>query len=147
MVEGDQRMIAVVAPTGEAPPLNDGTMAAHLSAIPGGRRCAAGLRASAIWAARLPAVLAVYPRGATQMAAGSGRDGCRARVVGFTTPVPVDEVISFYWTRARAGRLSPEHRMSGDSHVLSGAGGGLAFDLRAERRGDETVVRLATLQR
>lgn len=131
--------------SGPAEPIANGTPEAHLKALPFGAGCATGLAVSAIWAARLPSALPVYPRGATVAAAGSDGPGCKARVVTFTSPVPLDEVIAFYW--ARAARLGPSYRLNGAEHVLTGAARELAFDLRATTQDGETIVRLATLER
>lgn len=147
LVGGADRLVAPPPPDGKALVLRDRSHGAHLSALPRGASCASGLKVSAIWAARLPAPLPVYPRGATMSAAGSDTAGCRARVVGFTTPVPRDEVLTFYWTSARAARLVVAHGLSGGEHVLSGGRENLAFDLRASEQGGLTIVRLATLER
>ena len=59
------------------------------------------------WAAKLPAAFPVYPRGNTQEAAGTDEGQCALRVVSFLTPVALEEVLAFYYTRARAaGRLT-----------------------------------------
>lgn len=146
MVGGEGRLVAAPAPVGEAPPLADRSVATHLDALPGAARCGK-LEVSAIWAARMPEALPVYPRGATITAAGKDAAGCKARVVGFTTPVPSADVLAFYWTRARQAGLSPVHRTSGAGHALSGSRGALAFYLRLDRQGDQTIARLATLER
>jgi hypothetical protein len=66
------------------------------------------------------------------------------RVVEFTTPVPLDDVLAFYWTRAKMGHLAPVHRIDGTSHVLTGKDDRLRFDVRLRKAGSVTVVRLAT---
>jgi acyl dehydratase len=74
-----------------------------------------------IWAARLPATFPVYPRGATQEAAGTDQGPCALRAVRFVTPVPLGEVIDFYYTRAlAAGYPANRARQQGDDR-LSGA--------------------------
>jgi hypothetical protein len=145
LVGGADRLVAPPAAAGAAKAVGDDAPEAHLAAVAGGTHCASGLDRSTIWAARLPAALPVYPRGATIAGAGSDAPGCKARVVAFTTPVPLDEVLAFYWTRAAA--LGPSHRMRGDEHAVVGAGQGLAFDLRARSQDGGTLVRLATLER
>lgn len=62
--------------------------------------CLDGVRYSASWAARLPARLPVYPRGAVVEAFGrDGRD-CTIRAVRFSSPVPAQEILRFYATLA-----------------------------------------------
>jgi hypothetical protein len=144
---GSARMANAPPPRGQAPVPSDSSPEGHLALLPGGAPCSGMLRASAIWAARLPPALPVYPRGATTAAAGSDVAGCQARVIAFTTPVPLDEVLAFYWTGAHAAGLAPRHRNSPAGQVLWGGKGGFAFDLRGTREGDQTIVRLVTLQR
>lgn len=89
--------------------------------------CAAKVAYSAKWANTLPAALAVYPRGAVQEAAGTDSDGCRLRVVNFTTPVTPTDVVDFYYTRARAGGYDARHQVDGKDHVLGGKKTGGAY--------------------
>jgi len=121
------------------------TPADHLAVLADKTTCRAKLNNSTVWAARLPPALPVYPRGATQ--AGSGGEGkkCRVVTVVFTTPVPLGEVLSFYWQRAKSAGLSPVHRAAGTWSVLQGQEAGAAFDLRARQADDLTIVELATV--
>lgn len=144
LVGGSGRLAAPPAAAGPAKAIADEAPEAHLAALPGAR-CAAVLERSAIWAARLPRSLPVYPRGATLAAAGSDAAGCKARAVTFTTPVPVDEVVAFYW--ARAAGLGPVYRTRGKEQVVTGATPGLVFDVRATPNDEGTLVRLATVER
>jgi len=147
IVGGEERMAKLPEPSGRARALSDDTFVAHLAALARGSGCASELKVSAIWAARMPAVLPIYPRGATLAAAGSEAARCKVRIVGYSTPVPVDDIVAFYWTRARAANLAPIYRMSAADQVLSGNGKNLAYDIRVHRSGAETIVRIATLQR
>jgi len=112
--------------------------------------CVAGLEYSAVWAARLPAALPVYPRGHVQEAAGTDKPGCRLRVVNYLTPVSVDDVVNFYWTRARAAGLAPLHRSEGTDRVIGGGAksgvksGQAAFVAYVRERGGITEVDLVT---
>jgi hypothetical protein len=144
LVGGIGRLAAPPAAAGPAKPIADEAPEAHLAALPGGARCEGALERSAIWAARLPRSLPVYPRGATLAAAGSDAAGCKARAITFTTPVPIDEVVAFYW--ARAAVLGPVYRRRGAERVVTGATPGLVFDVRAAPKDGGTLVRLATLE-
>lgn len=109
------------------------------------RDCVAGLEHSAVWAARLPAAIPVYPRGAVQEAAGTDRPGCRLRVVNYLTPVSLDDVADFYWARARSSGYTAQHRIETGDRVLSGKGrGGASFILYARERDGLTEVDLVT---
>ncbi|ANY21245.1 hypothetical protein A6F68_02755 [Tsuneonella dongtanensis] len=119
----------------------------QLAALVGGEACRDELQVSAIWAARLPVAMPMYPRGATQSAAGSNAKGCDVRVVSFTTPVPLAEVMAFYAVRARSLGTGPLFLRAGEDLQLRGSGDGLVYDVRARSEGDHTFVRLTTLAR
>ncbi|MCB2076083.1 MAG: hypothetical protein KDE55_00125 [Novosphingobium sp.] len=89
--------------------------------------CAEKAEYSMGWAAKLPDALKVYPRGAVQEAAGTDADGCSLRVVSFATPVAPDDVVNFYYTRARKAGYDAKHRLDGKDHVLGGSKGGSAY--------------------
>ncbi len=82
---------------------------------------------TAAWAARMPDVLPVYPRGAVQSAAGISDDGCNARAVNFRTPVSGADVLDFYFTKAAKAGFDTEFRQSGAEQVLHGAKGDTSF--------------------
>jgi hypothetical protein len=146
MVGGDDKLTAVPPARGEVPPLAaDHSLADHLALLASKTACKARLGDSAIWAARLPEALPVYPRGATIAATGGEGNGCRVIALEFATPVPLDEVLAFYWHRARAGGFAPVRKVAGDTAVLQGQGSGAAFDLRARTQGGQTLVELATV--
>lgn len=119
----------------------------HLAAIGADEPCLKRLKSSAIFAARLPEALPVYPRGGTLAAAGSDTATCTARAVRFATPVSPGDVLAFYWAQARAARLSPRAYTAEGAAVLRGSGKGLAFDVRVRAVGEQTLVELATLSR
>lgn len=127
-----------------APPVavTAGQLAARVS---GRGRCAAQIDYSAVWAARLPDALTVYPRGHVQEAAGADTDGCALRVVHFVTPVSVTDVIDFYHTRLRSVGYSADHRAEGDHAVLRGGKGGATYRLDVRKGADGlTEVDLAS---
>ena len=94
--------------------------AARAAVTPGGQSCADKVGYTASWAAKLPGAFPVYPRANTQEAAGTDEGACNLRIVTFRTPVPLEEVLAFYSTRAKAAGFGVEHvRASGDN-ILSG---------------------------
>lgn len=147
MAGGTDKLPEVAAASGIEPPIAPGAgPAAHLAALPG-PHCDAAISRSAIWAARMPAALPIYPRGGTIAAAGGDAPGCKLRHVEFATPVPLADVLAFYANRARAAKIAVSHLSGGEDAVLTGGSRSLAFDLRARTEGDMTVVRLATIER
>jgi hypothetical protein len=107
------------------------SVAARAAHAPGTGDCAAKADYTAQWAARMPAAFPVYPRAAVQEAAGIERDGCNLRAVNFRTPVPLSEVIDFYFTRARAAGFPAQHVVQDGDDVLGGSKGGATFTLYA----------------
>lgn len=111
----------------------------------GGKGCAAALQYSAIWAARLPAALPVYPRGHVGEVAGVDMPSCKLRVVGFVTPVAAADVLDFYYTMATKAQLPAERSREGEDEVLRGgtAAQGYAVYVRSQKNG-LTGVELVT---
>jgi hypothetical protein len=108
------------------------TAAARAATGPDGKNgCAAKVRYTAAWAAKLPEAFPVYPKGSVQEAAGTDEGECALRTVNFITPVPVAEVIDFYYTQARAAGYSPQHVRDGADDVLSGVKGAASFVVMA----------------
>ncbi|SFF75007.1 hypothetical protein SAMN05518801_101222 [Novosphingobium sp. CF614] len=107
--------------------------------------CSAKVQYSNTWAARLPADIPVYPRGAVQEAAGIDGDGCALRVVNFVTPVTPGDVISFYYTKASRAGYGAEYKLDGNDHVLGGRKEGKAYVVYARKLdGGITEVDLVT---
>lgn len=135
---------AIVGGSGEvvAPPaprplagVNRGRVVAleeRVAALPGAEHCAGLATRSASWAARFPQALPIYPRGAVQAAAGADGEGCALRVVGFVTPVPLEDVLAFYAARARQAGFPLAHAAGGGVHRLAGRKGAAAFALELE---------------
>lgn len=108
--------------------------------------CAARASRTALWAAKMPLELPVFPRGHVQEAAGSDEAGCGLRAVTFRTPVAAQAVLDFYFTRASAAGLRPEHRAAENAHLLKGGKGNLAFAVHVRPGPDGlTEVDLLTL--
>ena len=95
--------------------------------------CAERAENTARWAARLPQPFPVYPRGAVQEAAGTDAAGCALRVVSFVTPVPLGEVLDFYFTRARDAGFSAQRVLQDGDDVLAGAKGSASYVVYARR--------------
>jgi hypothetical protein len=122
------------------------TAAERAAAVEGVREsCTGRLEATAMWAAKLPAAFPVYPRGAVQDASGTDAAGCKLRVIYFITPVPLDDVVDFYYTRARAAGFAAKHLRREQDTLLSGIGRGGAFDIYLSRRASgSTAVHMVT---
>ncbi len=111
------------------------TAAARAAASPGGsENCAEAATYSASWAAKMPAAFPVYPRGAVQEAAGTDTGKCRLRVVNFLTPVPLDEVIDFYFTRASNAGFSTDRALIDGENTLGGTKAGSSFVVYARKQ-------------
>jgi len=122
------------AVAGEVPETAVLTAASRAAVLPGGTDCAAAAEYSAVWAARLPLAFPVYPRGSTQEAAGTDKGPCSLRVVNFLTPVGLDDVLSFYHSRAVNGGYSSEHLKVGNDNIISGTKGAASFVVYARKQ-------------
>ncbi len=98
--------------------------------------CARKVSYSMIWAARFPEPFALYPQSRAVEAAGIDGEGCHLRVAQFTTPVRASDVISYYYTRARAAGFGVAHTKRGDALELQGAKGAAAYRLSVFPRED-----------
>ena len=103
------------------------TAAARAAVSPGGENCAEQVKYSARWAAKLPAAFPVYPRGSTKEAAGTDMGDCALRVVSYLTPVPMEEVLGFYHTRALSGGYTSEHIAHDGDNIVSGTKGDASY--------------------
>jgi len=132
-------ILSAPAPSAAAGPAHAGRVvtAGQLAARAHGLSdCAAEVGYSAIWAARLPEALAIYPRGHVQEAAGTDQGGCRLRAVNFVTPVSASDVVDFYYTRVRAAGYDAQHRTEGRDAVLAGRKGAAAYAIYVRTRED-----------
>ncbi len=100
--------------------------------------CEHAVSYTALWAAKMPEEFPVYPRGATQEAAGSEKGTCRFRAVSFRTPVPLEETLAFYYSRALDAGYVVGYSANEAEHVLGGTHERSAFLIHARR--DETGV-------
>jgi hypothetical protein len=137
LVGGAQRMRSAPEPREEGDPLPPGSSlsaTARAAMMPGVEaKCVQGASHTLQWAARMPEAFPVYPRAAAQEAAGSDHGHCRLRIVDFVTPVPLGEVMDFYFTRARAAGFSAEHIRQGGDTVLAGSKGQAVYAVHARR--------------
>ncbi|MCT2559831.1 hypothetical protein N0B51_12675 [Tsuneonella sp. YG55] len=145
---GADRLVAPGDPEANGVSLaNDANPRDRLAVLGAGADCLRDLQASAIWAARMPAAMPVYPRGATLDAAGSDSKACKVRAITFSTPVPPADVLAFYAHRARAANIASRYLRAGQDLQLTGRDRSFAFDVRVRPEGDHTIVRLTTLVR
>jgi hypothetical protein len=131
---------------GSLPADSELTAAARAAASPGGQGdCAAKAKYTAEWATKLPDAFPVYPKGAVQEAAGTDEGACNLRVVNFATPVPLSEVIDFYYTRASTAGFTAQHVKDGDDDVIGGTKGTASYVVYARGMpGGGTSVDLVT---
>ena len=109
-------------------------VASRAVAAPGANgNCADRAEYTMQWAARLPAAFPIYPRGAVQEAAGTDASGCSLRVVNFVTPVPLGEVMDFYYSRARAAGFSAQRVLQDGDDVLGGVRARASYVVYARR--------------
>ncbi len=126
LVGGSDGMKALPSPRRYGSRVPEGaalTAAARAAAQPNGAKCADNAEYSAAWAAKLPAIFPVYPRGTTKEAAGTDIGECSLRVVNFLTPVPLDDVLAFYYSRATTAGYRVEHAIAGGDNIVSGTKG------------------------
>lgn len=110
--------------------------------------CTTRLEYSNTWAAKLPAALPVYPRGAVQEAAGVAGDDCAMTVVNYATPVEPEDVLVFYRGMAGKNGYSARYARDGEEHVLGGSKGKAAYVVYAHTlKNGITEVNLVTAGR
>ena len=132
---------------GEKRAVTLGALAADQGVTRGKGTCDAKLQYGAGWASRMPPEFPVYPRGRVKEAGGVDGGICDIRVATFTTSAAMQDVIDYYYTRARKSGYNAEHQIRAGEHVLGGtrdndggayfitfnknAGGGTAVDIVA----------------
>jgi hypothetical protein len=97
-----------------------GALAAEQGVTRGKGTCDAKLQYGAGWANRMPPEFPVYPRGRVKEAGGVDGGICDIRVATFTTSTAMQNVIDYYYTRARKSGFSAEHQLLAGEHVLGG---------------------------
>ena len=105
--------------------------------------CAGAMRYSASWADRLPPDVPLYPGARVVEAAGANTDACQLRAVTFSTNVPLQTVLDWYYTRVTGNGYSAEHQSDGSEHTLGGTrdrdGGAYVLFLSGRRDGGTDV--------
>jgi hypothetical protein len=144
-----QRALALVGEDGVLPelpaarPLPDQSpmsfLAQEAARVGGIRVCMDRAEQSAIWAARLPVQLPVYPRGATQDAIGSDAAGCSFRAVRFTTPVAAEDVAAFYQASARKAGYRTTYLAGSGQRRIEGTRGDARVVVHLRPGLDDTV--------
>jgi len=120
------------------------TAAAALGTNAAAQDCARKMNYTMVWAARMPTAFPIYPRGHVQEAAGTDQGGCKLRSVNFLSPVPLDDLVDFYWTRARAAGFNAQHRLDAADHVIAASKGGTSATIWLRSRDGLTEVDLVT---
>lgn len=145
---GGKLLPAPVASKGSASALAQGAATAAQvgeSARVAKTDCSAKVQYSKAWAAKLPAAIPLYPRGAVQEAAGTDDGGCSLRVVNYGTAVSPEDVVRFYNSSARRGGYTADYRIESGDHVVGGRKGGQAYVVYARKLGNGvTEVDLVT---
>lgn len=104
--------------------------------LPGSGTCGTDLSYSAIWAARLPEPLQLYPRAHVIDAAGLDAKDCGLRLVRTVTPVSVNDALSFHVTRLNAAGWPAIHRTLGEGSVLQGGSGDTVWRIEVRALAD-----------
>ncbi len=82
--------------------------------------CDAKLAYGAAWASRMPFEFPVYPKGRVKEAGGVEGGICDIRVVSFTTGAARQDVVDYYYTRAKRSGYSADYELRGGEHMLGG---------------------------
>ena len=105
---------------GEKRAVTLGSLAADQGVTRGKGTCDAKLQYGAGWATRMPPEFPVYPRGRVKEAGGVDGGICDIRVATFTTSAAMQNVIDYYYTRARKSGFTADHELRAGEHVLGG---------------------------
>ncbi len=120
-----------------------GALAAEQGVTSGKGTCDAKLQYGAGWANRMPAEFPVYPRGHVKEAAGVDGGICDIRVATFTSSAKMQDIVDYYYTRAKHSGFSAEYQIRAGEHVLGGTrdnDGGAYFITFAAYPGGGTSV-------
>ena len=82
--------------------------------------CDAKLQYGAGWATRMPHEFPVYPKGRVKEAGGVEGGKCDIRVASFTTSATMQNVVDYYYTRAKRSGFSAEYQLRAGEHALGG---------------------------
>jgi hypothetical protein len=105
--------------------------------------CDAKLQYGAAWATRMPYEFPVYPRGRVQEAGGVENGLCDIRAVSFSTSAAMQDVVDYYYSRAKHAGFSADYEVRAGEHVLGGVrdkdGGAYVITLNAHPGGGTAV--------
>jgi hypothetical protein len=82
--------------------------------------CDAKLQYGANWATRMPPEFPVYPKGRVKEAGGVDGGICDIRVVSFTTSAARQDVVDYYYSRAKHGGFTADYEIRAGEHMLGG---------------------------
>ena len=108
-------------------------VASRASLTSDGGDCTEKVQYSMEWSAKLPNIFPIYPRASAKEAAGTDAGQCVLRAVTFLTPVPLEEVLTFYFSRARTGGFSAEYAVAENDTIVGGAKGKASFMVYGRR--------------
>lgn len=97
-----------------------GGMAKDQSMQRGKGTCDAKMQYGARWATRMPPEFPVYPKGRIKEAGGVEGGLCDIRVATFTTSTEMQNVVDYYYTRAKKSGYSAEYQIRAGEHSLGG---------------------------
>jgi hypothetical protein len=126
-------------------PGQDGTQtrtAGGTAPPPSAAMCGRGFDYGNEWASRMPAEFPPYNGGRITEAAGNDHNGCRMRVVSFTTGDAPQRVIDNYRVLVTRAGYSAEQQQRGDDQVLGGTRGDSAYYLIVTPQGAGSEVSL-----
>ena len=104
--------------------------------------CGRGFDYGNEWASRMPAEFPAYNGGRVTEAAGNDHNGCRMRVVSFTTQDAPQRVIDNYRGLVTRAGYSAEQQQRGGDQVLGGTRGESAYYLIVTPKGTGSDVSL-----
>lgn len=104
--------------------------------------CGQGFDYGNDWANRMPAEFPAYRGGRLTEAAGNDHNGCRMRVVSFSTPDAPQRVIDNYRGLVTRAGYSAEQQQRGGDQVLGGTRGESAYYLIVTPQGNGSDVSL-----
>lgn len=105
---------------GEQRAVTLGALAADQGVTRGKGTCDAKLQYGAGWANRMPPEFPVYPQGRVKEAGGVDGGICDIRVATFITSATMQNVVDYYYTRARNSGFSAEYQLRAGEHALGG---------------------------
>jgi hypothetical protein len=105
--------------------------------------CDAKLEYGAGWATRMPYEFPVFPRGRVKEAGGVENGLCDIRAVSFSTSAAMQDVVDYYYSRAKHAGFSADYEIRAGAHVLGGVrdkdGGAYVITLNAHPGGGTAV--------